>query len=101
METALFRIIQEAITNIIRHSKAESASISIEFEENSVAVHIEDDGIGFDLEEAMSKTREGRGLGLLGMRERVELWGGILTIHSSPGQGTQIDIRIPGNREGV
>ena len=101
METALFRIIQEAITNIIRHSKAESASISIEFEENSVAVHIEDDGIGFDLDEAMSKTREGRGLGLLGMRERVELWGGILTIRSSPGQGTQIDIRIPGNREGV
>jgi len=95
VETAIFRIIQEAVTNIVRHASAESASISIEFEEDSIAVHIEDDGRGFDLDEAMRSTREGRGLGLLSMKERAELLGGILNIKAQPGQGTQIDLKIP------
>ena len=63
LETAIFRIIQEAITNIVRHAGAESASISIEFEDASIAVNIEDDGNGFDLDEAMKATRGGRGPG--------------------------------------
>jgi signal transduction histidine kinase len=95
VDTAIFRIIQEAATNIVRHASAESASISIEFEEASIAVHIEDDGRGFDLDEAMRSTREGRGLGLLSMKERAELLGGILSIKSQPGQGTQINLEIP------
>jgi two-component system sensor histidine kinase DegS len=95
LETAIFRIIQEAVTNIIRHAGAESASISIDFEETSIAVHIEDDGKGFDLDEAMRATREGRGLGLLSMKERAALLGGVLNIRSQPGQGTQIGLEIP------
>ena len=95
LETAIFRIIQEAVTNIVRHAGAESASISIDFEETSIAVHIEDDGKGFDLDEAMRTTREGRGLGLLSMKERAALLGGGLNIKSRPGQGTQIDLEIP------
>ena len=97
VETAIFRIIQEAVTNIIRHANAESACISLEFEEASVRVHIEDDGGGFDINEAMSATRGGRGLGLLSMKERAELLSGILKIKSQPGQGTQIDLEIPVN----
>jgi len=95
VETAIFRIIQEAVTNIVRHASAESASISIEFEEASITVHIEDDGQGFDPDEAMRATKEGRGLGLLSMKERAELLGGSLNIKSKPGQGTQIDFEIP------
>lgn len=101
VETAIFRIIQEAVTNIVRHANAESASISIEFEDNSIAVHIEDDGKGFDFDEAMRATREGRGLGLLSMKERAELLGGSLNIKSKPGQGTQIDLEIPVRWEGT
>jgi signal transduction histidine kinase len=97
VETAIFRIIQEAVTNIIRHANAESACISLEFEEASVRVHIEDDGGGFDIDEAMSATRGGRGLGLLSMKERAELLSGILKIKSQPGQGAQIDLEIPVN----
>jgi PAS domain S-box-containing protein len=100
VETAIFRIIQEALTNIVRHADAESASISIEFEDNSILVHIEDDGKGFDLEDAMRATREGRGLGLLSMKERAQLLGGSLNIKSKLGQGTQIDLEIPMKWEG-
>ncbi|MEE8174017.1 MAG: GAF domain-containing protein, partial [Dehalococcoidia bacterium] len=94
IETALFRIIQEATTNILRHAEAESASISLEFKESSVAVHIEDDGKGFDPHEAMSVRDRERGLGLLGMKERAELLGGFLSIQSQPGRGTRIDVEI-------
>jgi len=97
VETAIFRIIQEAITNIIRHSHAENACINLEFEDTSIRVHIEDDGRGFDLDEAMSAIKDGRGLGLLSMKERAELLGGLLKIKSHPGQGTQINLGIPLN----
>jgi signal transduction histidine kinase len=97
VETALFRIIQEAITNISRHAEAESASINLEFEDDFIAVHIADDGRGFDFDKAIGSTKTGRGLGLLSMRERVELLRGTLDIRSQPGQGTQINIQIPAN----
>ncbi|MBE0480010.1 MAG: GAF domain-containing protein [Dehalococcoidia bacterium] len=95
VETELFRIIQEAMTNIVRHASAESANISLEYEEEAVTAHIEDDGIGFNVEENTRATRNGHGLGLLSMKERAELLGGALSIQSQAGQGTQIKIRIP------
>ena len=99
METALFRIIQEATTNIAKHASAESASISLEFNEDSVVIHIEDDGKGFDLGEVM-RSRDGeRGLGLLSMKERAEFLGGVLSIKSLPGFGTQITVKIPIEQE--
>lgn len=95
IETALFRIIQEATTNIVRHADAESVSLSLEFNKTSVAIHIEDDGRGFDLKEVM-RSRDGeRGLGLLSMEERAQLLGGVLSIKSRPGFGTQIAVEIP------
>ncbi len=99
LETALFRIIQEATTNIVRHADAESTSISLEFNETSIDIHIEDDGKGFDLGEVM-RSRDGeRGLGLLSMEERAELLGGHLSIKSRPGFGTQIAVEIPIEQE--
>ncbi len=95
IETALFRAIQEAATNIVRHASAKSAHISIEFNETSVAVHIEDDGMGFDLGEVMRMKDGGRGLGLLSMKERVELLGGVLGVKSQPELGTRIAVKIP------
>ncbi|MFQ5875114.1 MAG: GAF domain-containing protein [Dehalococcoidia bacterium] len=101
VETAVFRIVQEAITNIVRHAGAESTSISLEFRERSIGVYIEDDGIGFDLDEVMSSADRRRELGLLGMKERVELLGGSLSLRSRPGLGTQVAVEIPLEREGA
>lgn len=95
-QIALFRIAQEAITNIVRHSGAESVRISVEFKKRSAAIHIEDDGKGFNVEEIMASRETDRGLGLLGMKERAELLEGRLTVDSSPGRGTRIDVEIPG-----
>jgi signal transduction histidine kinase len=91
IETALYRIVQEALTNIARHARAHSVSILVEKHGDSVRAIVEDDGIGFDIN---AKQGE-RHLGLLGMRERAELLGGALTIESTLEQGTSIFIEIP------
>ena len=92
-ETALYRITQEALTNIVRHADAQAASILVERQNGNVRVIIEDDGCGFD---ASTFARKGeQRLGLYGMRERAELLGGKLTIESEHGHGTSLFIEIP------
>lgn len=95
VETALFRVVQEAIANIARHAAARNVWILIESNENGLAITIEDDGVGFELNEVIISQESWRGLGLLGMQERLELLSGALEISSSPGHGTQIKITIP------
>jgi signal transduction histidine kinase len=95
----LFRVIQEAIHNIAKHGGAKTANISLHFMKEMIKVIIKDDGRGFDVEEAMNTKDRPRGLGLLGMRERVELMNGSLNIRSRPGGGTEIDIEIPMEKE--
>jgi len=107
IETALYRVIQEAIHNIARHAAARNVEIRLNMNNDLTSVSIIDDGIGFDLTELSIETIKEidskdfllpdntRGLGLLGMQERIELLGGDLEIESTPGNGTQIHIRIP------
>jgi signal transduction histidine kinase len=90
-EIALYRIVQEAVTNIVSHSRAGHASIVVLHRPRGVTLVIEDDGRGFDVEEAM----RGRRLGLTGMRERASLLGGECTIRSRPGEGATIRVMIP------
>jgi signal transduction histidine kinase len=92
VETALYRITQEALTNIIRHAKAETASIFIERSEDQVLAIIDDDGQGFDPERI---ERQDGHLGLYGIRERAELLSGHLVIESEPGAGTSLYVEIP------
>jgi len=99
VEIAIFRMTQEAITNIASHSRAESAYISLEFKDKSISVQVEDDGIGFNLLEVLSSAHEKESMGLLGMKERAELLGGNINIDTQPGQGTRLHIEIPFNRE--
>ena len=97
-ETVLFRVIQEMLNNISKHSDAKFVYICLHFKKISIEVHVTDDGIGFDVEEAMSTKNRPRGLGLLGMKERLEIVRGSLRIKShSGGGGTEIDINIPLN----
>ncbi len=95
MEIALFRVIQEAFNNIAKHAHANNANIRVSFKKESIMVSIKDNGIGFDVLEAINSKDRPRGLGLLGMRERLELMNGSLTIKSSPGSGTKITIEVP------
>lgn len=91
IETALYRIIQEALTNVARHSSAKSASILVERRHNRVIAVIEDNGIGFDPSNYPSHQR----IGILGMQERAKQLGGHLTIESNPGHGTSVFVEIP------
>ena len=96
VETTLFRVIQEAVSNIAKHAHAKNASLMLRFKENVIKIRIRDDGKGFNTKEAMHSKKQPRGLGLLGMKERMELMDGSLTIRSSPSaHGTEIIIEIP------
>jgi signal transduction histidine kinase len=90
VETALYRIVQEALTNAVKHAGAEHVSIVLTRKQRSVMVMIEDDGCGFD-----SAVISRDGLGLLGMRERVQLLDGELEIETSPGMGTTLVLELP------
>jgi signal transduction histidine kinase len=91
VETAIYRIVQEALDNAVKHAGASRVQVEVtqDSELEGVKVRIEDDGDGFD------PATERDGSGLAGMRERAELLGGFLRIHSSPGQGTRITATLP------
>ncbi|MFV9567851.1 sensor histidine kinase [Thermoanaerobacter mathranii] len=89
IEITCFRVVQEALTNIKKHSKAKNASVKFEFGMRFISIIIKDDGIGFD------KENIGQGYGLMGMRERVEILNGKFEISSFKNKGTQIYISIP------
>jgi signal transduction histidine kinase len=94
METALYRIVQEALTNIARHAQAETVSVLLEKRDASVMLIVEDDGRGFDVTSVLGSRPRGK-LGLYGMRERAALLGGTLTIESTRGTGTTIFVDVP------
>jgi signal transduction histidine kinase len=89
-ETALYRIVQESLTNVVKHAHAHSVSIVLARKPGAVALVIEDDGSGFDVAE----TRDD-GFGLEGMRERVGLFGGSLQVESRAGAGATIVAEVP------
>jgi signal transduction histidine kinase len=93
-QTALFRVVQESINNIVKHAGAHNVSIKIKLEGDKILARIEDDGRGFDL--AAIRSRIGvRSLGLLGIEERTALLGGRFQLESQPGRGTSLRIEIP------
>jgi|GEM_PF-2457822 len=95
METAIFRIIQEATTNIVKHAQAKSARIKIEFGPKFITIEIEDDGNGFDLQKTLSSKKVRRGLGFVSMKERAEILGGTFVVDSQLGGGTRITVGVP------
>jgi signal transduction histidine kinase len=95
-ETVLFRITQEALTNIAKHANATQATITLAMNPTQVAVTIEDNGAGFAAEAMLNGERQvTSGWGLLGIRERTRLLGGLCTIQSRPGEGSRIHVQIP------
>jgi signal transduction histidine kinase len=94
IETVLYRVVQEALTNVAKHAKARNVSVSLGADDDRVDMQVQDDGVGFDAEEASGMVGNGH-FGLAGMRERVELAAGTYHLRSTPGSGTLIQVRVP------
>lgn len=98
ISTTIFRVIQEACINSVKHSGAKVININLEYDETYIAVSVTDDGIGFDIEEQYKKDiNSTSGFGLSIMKERINLLNGTFTINSTRDKGTSIDIRVPSN----
>jgi signal transduction histidine kinase len=95
LETAFYRIVQELLTNVIRHARATSVSIAMKSSLREWQLTVKDDGIGFDV----AGLSPAGGFGLRGIRERVEILAGQVEIVSSPGTGTSVHVLIPVSRE--
>jgi signal transduction histidine kinase len=91
-ETAIYRVVQEGLTNAIKHAEARSAEVSVAEADGFVVVRVGDGGRGFD------PAAEGTGFGLTGMRERVESLAGTLVVDAAPGAGTTVTARLPARR---
>jgi two-component system CheB/CheR fusion protein len=94
IETTVYRVVQEALTNVLKHAAAAHVSVIVERRDAEVRAVVEDDGQGFDVE-AQQAARQFHELGLIGMQERAVLVGGWVTIESEPGRGTTVFVRIP------
>jgi signal transduction histidine kinase len=100
IKTAIFRIVQESIINISRHAEAKNVFLILRYMQDSLTVVIEDDGEGFDVTSMLKQSEDGRGLGILGMKERANLLDGRLEVCSAPNGGTRINLWIPINQYG-
>jgi len=94
-EGVLFRIIQEALTNVHKHGRAKMAEVTMNLQPSRVSVVIKDDGQGFDVARTEANLHKNKNLGLLSMRERAELEKGTLEIRSQPGRGTEVKVEVP------
>ena len=95
LETACFRILQEALTNVVRHANAQNVDIHLSQDAGMLRLSIEDDGCGFDLEAEQRRMLAGNSIGMQGMRERATLIGGQLDIESTSGGGTRVSLICP------
>ena len=95
IETECFRVAQEAVNNVVRHARASRLKLQIKRENDELHLFVRDDGLGFDVEAARAQAVQGASLGVLSMEERAALSGGLLTITSRPGYGTEIHAWFP------
>jgi signal transduction histidine kinase/DNA-binding NarL/FixJ family response regulator len=94
LEEAAYRILQEALNNVVKHARATRVTLDLQFDEESLTAKVRDDGIGFD----PTAARQGGGLGLEGIEERLQRIGGSFEIESAPGQGTKVRIQMDAGR---
>jgi signal transduction histidine kinase len=95
VETALYRIAQEALTNVLKHAEAKAVSLVVRRESSCIHLTVEDDGRGFDNDALLQAPGTGKGLGLLDIRERAALLNGSVTFESRPGSGTTVHVYMP------
>lgn len=94
-ESAIYRIVQEGLANIVKHAKARGARVELTRADNAIHLSILDDGCGFDMNEPPARHPRGSGSGLLNMKERAAMLGGTFRVSSTPGEGTLLSLKIP------
>lgn len=94
LSATVYRIVQEAFTNVTRHAKATQVHVTIQHERQTLRCSVKDNGVGFDVSSLSARTGEG-GLGMIGIRERLNSVGGALSLMSTPGRGTELVITVP------
>jgi signal transduction histidine kinase len=97
-EINLYRIAQEALNNVTKHAKAKKVNVLVEFRKGEIVLMIEDDGRGFNLSRVSQPSTSGKGLGIVGMRERAALLGGKVEIETARGKGTTVIARVPARK---
>ena len=100
IKITIFRVIQESLNNIIKHAQASHVNISLSFEKKNVRIDVQDNGIGFDLDQVKQRRTKRPSLGLAGMEERAALLDGTVTVQSRPGYGTNVEALIPYHHAG-
>jgi two-component system sensor histidine kinase DegS len=94
-EVTVFRVVQGLLKNIDQHAKATYVQVSLNLEGGVIGVSVEDDGSGFDVEDAMASARQRKTLGIVAMQEQVEMLGGQINFESGIGRGTKVRLEIP------
>jgi len=97
-EIFLFRIVQEILNNIVKHSEADHIGVVMDFDGENTSIQVKDDGKGFDVEKILQRSTMERGIGLSSMKNRMKMIGGTIDIKSAPGFGTTIQIYLKGDR---
>ncbi|MDX1435306.1 MAG: sensor histidine kinase, partial [Anaerolineales bacterium] len=97
-KTALFRVAQEALTNVVKHAQATCVLVRLEFQDDSISLAVKDDGRGFQYQSSLDSNYTA--WGLLGMRERASLLGGSFSVDTYPGAGTTVLVSLPYQEEG-
>jgi signal transduction histidine kinase len=95
IEIACFRVLQEALTNVVKHARATTVSVKLHQTDDHLELRVWDDGVGLTAADAQTSRSDGTGLGLIGMEERLHLLGGIFNVESRTGAGTQITAKFP------
>jgi signal transduction histidine kinase len=95
VEITVYRVVQEALNNIRKHAEATKVDLYLNYSEDNVIVKIKDNGIGFDLTDTINNAISVGSLGLLGMKQRVDMLGGIFNIQTRHGKGTTVTITLP------
>ncbi|MGD1996148.1 MAG: sensor histidine kinase, partial [Anaerolineae bacterium] len=95
METALYRIAQEALTNVAKHALANHVHVRLHFGDQEMTLGVSDDGVGMDVQDARQAAALGEGWGLAGIYERTDLMNGRIDIQSAPGAGTRLTVQVP------
>ncbi|MGE5313107.1 MAG: PAS domain S-box protein [Acidobacteriota bacterium] len=98
IEITSYRVIQETVTNIVRHAQATNVRVALALIDGALVAEISDNGIGFSMDELKDRPISGRGLGTLGMKERITSLGGTIEISSAPGRGTTVKFELPLSR---
>jgi len=92
---AAYRIVQESLTNVVRHAEARSAAVDLRYDSGRLDIRVSDDGKGFEVDGSLDRFSAAGHAGLLGMRERVDSMGGEFKIRSAPGRGTEVQVQLP------